>query len=84
MTRRNVRSGGTGDTISPMLISVCVLVLRQIAGATVFALFLDVRGIWLANALAYVVWATLLAFWFHRGHGKQSLHLQFLGQRYRC
>jgi putative MATE family efflux protein len=70
---------GSGDTISPMLISACVLVLLQIAGATVFALFLDVRGIWLANALAYVVWATLLAFWFHRGAWKAKSALTIPG-----
>jgi hypothetical protein len=67
MTRRNVRSGGTGDTISPTLISASALVLLQIAGATVFALFPDVRGIWLANAFACVVCANSR---FLVSHGK--------------
>jgi putative MATE family efflux protein len=66
---------GTGDTISPMLISAGALVVLQILGAMVFAFFLEVRGIWLANALAYIVWASFLALWFHRRKWKGTAAL---------
>jgi Na+-driven multidrug efflux pump len=70
---------GTGDPIFPMLISACALVLLQIVGAMVLASFLGLRGIWLANALAYIVWTSLLAFWFHRGKWKAKPALTIPG-----
>lgn len=66
--------GGSGDTVSPLVITGIGLMGLKIP----LALFLPhslgfgVFGLWLAIAVSYGAWGVAMALWFHRGGWKEK------------
>jgi len=66
--------GGSGDTVSPLVITAIGLMGLKIPLALLLPHFmgLGVLGLWLAIALSYATWGVGMALWFHRGGWKQK------------
>ena len=67
--------GGSGDTVSPMVITAVSLAGVQI-GAALFLPYvfnLQEDGLWLAISCGLVVWGGTMAGWFHVGRWKEKV-----------
>ena len=66
--------GGSGDTVSPLVITGIGLMGLKIPLALFLPqiLGLGISGIWLAIALSYAAWGVTMALWFHRGGWKEK------------
>jgi len=66
--------GGSGDTLSPLIITAIGLVGFKIPMALFLAYFfgLGVFGVWLSIALSYMFWGVAMALWFRRGRWKEK------------
>lgn len=64
--------GGSGDTLSPLLITGIGLMGLKIPLALFLAhsMELGVVGLWIAIAVSYGIWGVAMALWFHRGSWK--------------
>lgn len=66
--------GGSGDTVSPLVITGIGLMGLKIPLAIFLPRFmgLGIFGLWLAIAVSYGVWGVAMALWFRRGGWKEK------------
>jgi Na+-driven multidrug efflux pump len=70
----DMAQAGAGDTLSPMIIILISLWLVQVPLAYLLSRLpgLDVRGIWLALTLGWIIQAMLMRFRFRQGRWKSK------------